>query len=101
MPPDKDMGLYRPVYITTSGPVAVRHGFVSSELSPDLKTAKLTATVELTTATDTPVSGTAAFVIETAGNDLTMDRRFDESRKCPIFAGLPVRLMHERHSKDV
>lgn len=57
MPPDKDMGLYRPVYLTSSGPVTVRHAFVNAKLDADLKTAQLEATVELTNATDKVING--------------------------------------------
>jgi len=57
MPPDKDMGLYRPVYLTTSGPVALRHPFVTAKLDPDLKIAHLTATAELSNKTSAEISG--------------------------------------------
>src|SRR5205823_3636268 len=57
MPPDKDMGLFRPVYLLTSGPVALRHGFVNSELSSDLKQALLSSTAELENTTDEAVTG--------------------------------------------
>jgi exo-1,4-beta-D-glucosaminidase len=66
MPPDKDMGLWRPVDLSVSGPVAVRHGFVTSKLSADLKTAVLTATIELTNASDRSVEGNLQAVIATA-----------------------------------
>jgi exo-1,4-beta-D-glucosaminidase len=64
MPPDKDMGLYRPVYLTTSGPVAVRHPFVSAKLDPDLKKAVLEATVELTNTSASPVTGYAEYRVD-------------------------------------
>jgi exo-1,4-beta-D-glucosaminidase len=47
-PPDKNMGLWREVYLTTSGPVAVRYPTVVSKLnSPSNDQAKLTVTVQL------------------------------------------------------
>src|SRR5271169_1713523 len=47
-PPDKNMGLWRDVYLTTSGPVAVRYPTVVSKLnSPSNDQAKLTVTVQL------------------------------------------------------
>jgi exo-1,4-beta-D-glucosaminidase len=101
MPPDKDMGLWRPVYITTSGPVAVRHGFVSSELSPDLQTAKLTATAELTNSTDVSVTGTATFMIEPARNDLATVSRSAESHKPPLVVSVPVTLEAGEHKTVV
>ena len=56
-PPDKDMGLWKDVYLTTSGPVTLRHPFVSSKLSADYKTAELTVSVDLRNATQKPVDG--------------------------------------------
>ena len=57
-PPDKNMGLWRDVWLSFSGPVAVRNTHVISDLSvPDLKTAKLTVTTEVRNATDHEVNG--------------------------------------------
>jgi len=41
-PPDKDMGLWKDVYLTTSGAVSLRHPFVTSKLDAEYKTAALT-----------------------------------------------------------
>jgi exo-1,4-beta-D-glucosaminidase len=57
MPPDKDMGLVRDVYLTTSGPVALRHPQVRTKLEPDYKTAHLMASAELRNATSVAVEG--------------------------------------------
>ncbi len=46
-PPDKDMGLWKDVYLTTSGDVSLRHPFVTSKLGPGYKTASLTITADL------------------------------------------------------
>ncbi|MGA7969740.1 MAG: glycosyl hydrolase family 2, partial [Terriglobales bacterium] len=46
-PPDKDMGLWKDVYLTTTGDVAMSHPFVSSKLAADYKTAALTITADL------------------------------------------------------
>ncbi|MGH9736701.1 MAG: glycoside hydrolase family 2 protein [Candidatus Acidiferrales bacterium] len=57
-PPDKDMGLWRPVYLRTSGPVAVRHPFVSTHFSDaSLDRADLTVQTELHNASKDSVSG--------------------------------------------
>ncbi|MFI5348249.1 MAG: glycosyl hydrolase 2 galactose-binding domain-containing protein [Elusimicrobiota bacterium] len=56
-PPDKNMGLFRPVYLTRSGPVALRRPQVKTDLAPDLKAASLTATAELINASSRSVSG--------------------------------------------
>src|SRR2546430_7947459 len=56
MPPDKDMGLVRDVYLLTSGPVAVRHTQVITRLGP--AAADLTVATDLRNGTDHPVEGT-------------------------------------------
>ena len=57
-PPDKNMGLWRSVYVTTSGPVAVRYPAVTTELnSPANDLASLTATAVLKNAANHPVQG--------------------------------------------
>jgi exo-1,4-beta-D-glucosaminidase len=64
-PPDKNMGIYRPVTITTSGPVTVRSPQVISTLDlPSLANAHLTVTAELKNATPHAVKGRLAGQIE-------------------------------------
>ena len=58
MPPDKLMGLYRPVSLTATGPVALRHPQVVTKLSPAHDRAELTVKVFATNATSAPVTGT-------------------------------------------
>lgn len=58
-PPDKDMGIWRDVYITTSGPVALRYPQVVTHFDlPSLKVAHLTVNAELRNATSRPAKGT-------------------------------------------
>jgi len=58
-PPDKNMGLWREVYFTTSGPVAVRHPAVFTKLeSPNNEKAHLTVTALLKNGSKAPVKGT-------------------------------------------
>jgi exo-1,4-beta-D-glucosaminidase len=57
MPPDKDMGIWKDVYLTESGPVTLRHGFVTSKVDPGLDKATLTASVQVSNATDHPIKG--------------------------------------------
>jgi exo-1,4-beta-D-glucosaminidase len=57
MPPDKDMGLWKEVYLAASGPVSLRHAFVASKVAPDLKEATLTLSVQASNATGRPVQG--------------------------------------------
>ena len=64
-PPDKNMGLWREVYVTTSGPVALRNPAVVSKVnSPANNSAQLTVTAQLKNATDQPLKGTLKGTIE-------------------------------------
>jgi exo-1,4-beta-D-glucosaminidase len=57
-PPDKNMGLWREVYLTTSGPVALRYPTVVSKLNmPTNDSAQLTVTAQLKNGTNQPVKG--------------------------------------------
>lgn len=57
-PADKNMGLWDKVYLTDSGPVALRHPYVRSALDvPSLQTAALTVSAELRNTTDRAVTG--------------------------------------------
>lgn len=58
-PPDKNMGLWREVYLTASGPVRLRHPAISTHF-PDhsLDRADLTVRAELSNDTGQPVEGT-------------------------------------------
>ena len=59
MPPDKDMGLWGHVYVTDSGPLALRNAFVTSRLDvPSLRSAALTVSVEVWNTSAQPVKGT-------------------------------------------
>ena len=57
-PPDKNMGLWRDVYLTTSGPVALRYPTVVSKLNmPTNDSAQLTVTAQVKNGTTQPVKG--------------------------------------------
>jgi exo-1,4-beta-D-glucosaminidase len=57
-PPDKNMGLWREVYLTTSGRVALRYPTVVSKLNlPANDSAQLTVTAQLKNGTSHPVKG--------------------------------------------
>ncbi len=57
-PPDKNMGLWRDVYVTTSGPVALRYPTVVSKLNiPTNDMAQLTVTAQMKNGTSAPVKG--------------------------------------------
>jgi exo-1,4-beta-D-glucosaminidase len=58
-PPDKNMGLWRDVYLSTSGPVALRYPAVVSKVdSPGNDAAHLTVTALLKNGSDQPIKGT-------------------------------------------
>jgi exo-1,4-beta-D-glucosaminidase len=64
-PPDKDMGLWRGVYLRQSGPVTVRYPQVITHFSDgSLDRADLTVEAQLRNATSRPVSGTLSGRIE-------------------------------------
>jgi len=54
-PPDKDAGIWREVFLSSSGDVTLRHPFANAKLSPDYKSAALTLSAELRNDTDHPV----------------------------------------------
>src|SRR5437870_7857635 len=57
-PPDKNMGLWRDVYITATGPVALRYPAVLSKVnSPANDSAQLTVVAQVKNASDKPVEG--------------------------------------------
>jgi exo-1,4-beta-D-glucosaminidase len=61
MPPDKNMGIWAPVYLTTSGPVTVEHPAVVTKLLDDALTrAELTVVADVHNATDRPIDGILA-----------------------------------------
>ena len=62
-PPDKNMGLWREVYVTTSGPVAVRYPTVISHVDA-AQNAQLLVTAQLKNASNQPVKGTLRGTIE-------------------------------------
>jgi exo-1,4-beta-D-glucosaminidase len=58
MPPDKVMGLFRPVTLSSSGPVSLRHPQVVTKLGPDAANAELTVKVFATNASAAAVEAT-------------------------------------------
>ena len=67
-PADKAMGLWRPVYLTFSGSVAVRNPMVSAHFPDDsLATAELTVVGDLQNVGDQEVSGTLEATLEGIG----------------------------------
>jgi exo-1,4-beta-D-glucosaminidase len=56
-PPDKDMGIWKEVFLTQSAAVSVRNPFVSSQLGANHMAAALTVTADLQNTTDHAVRG--------------------------------------------
>jgi exo-1,4-beta-D-glucosaminidase len=72
-PPDKSMGLWQDVYLTTSGPVQIRYPAVITNLAEsDGATAELTILAELHNASNKPIEG--KFRAEIAGLMLRVEQ---------------------------
>lgn len=56
-PPDKDMGIWKEVFLRSSGDVAVRNPSVTSKLDAEYKTAELTISGELRNVSNEPMKG--------------------------------------------
>jgi exo-1,4-beta-D-glucosaminidase len=54
-PPDKDMGIWREVFLSESGAVSIRAPFATSKLTSDYTNAELTLSAELRNITNHPV----------------------------------------------
>ena len=66
-PADKDMGIWKEVFLTVSDGVTVRNPFVSSKLENEYKSAALTVSADLRNASDKPVEGVLHASIEGLG----------------------------------
>jgi exo-1,4-beta-D-glucosaminidase len=56
-PPDKDMGIWKEVFLRSSGDVVVRNSFVATKLDAEYKTAELTISAELRNVSTEAVKG--------------------------------------------
>ena len=80
-PPDKDMGLFREVYLTASGPVALRYPTVISKLNlPQNDSAKLTVTAQVKNSTGHPVKGKLHGTIESVKFEQDVELAANESK---------------------
>jgi exo-1,4-beta-D-glucosaminidase len=80
-PPDKGMGLWRNVYVTTTGPVALRFPQVVTKLDmPALDKARLTVSAELRNASQTPLRATVRGSIENIEFEQSIDLAAQESK---------------------
>jgi exo-1,4-beta-D-glucosaminidase len=77
-PPDKEMGLWGEVYLTSSGPVALRYPAVASKLDlPSTDSAQLTVTAQLKNGANQPVRGRLRGSI----GDITFEQEIDLAAK--------------------
>jgi len=63
-PPDRNMGLFRPVWLESNGGVEVSEPFVATSLEKDHSRAMLTASVKVTNRTSRPVKGEVLLRLE-------------------------------------
>jgi len=88
-PPDKDMGLWQEVVISTSGPVELRHPFVETKLElPKTELAHLTVRAYTINSAKEPVKGTLRGKIEGGGLAIDFSQEVElaanESREITI-----------------
>jgi exo-1,4-beta-D-glucosaminidase len=82
LPPDKDMGIYRSVFLTATGPVTIRHPQVITRLDlPSLGEAHLTIAATLTNAKDQVVDGVLKAHIGSIALSQKVHLRDRESRR--------------------
>jgi exo-1,4-beta-D-glucosaminidase len=79
-PADRDMGIWKEVFLTTSGDVSVRHPFVSAALDGAYKTAALTISADLRNTADHPVKGIFRGDIEGISLEKPVELRAGESK---------------------
>jgi exo-1,4-beta-D-glucosaminidase len=87
-PPDKNMGLWRSVYVTTTGPVALRYPAVMSEInSPANDLASLTVTAVLKNAASHAIKGKLRGKIENIAFDQDVELAAGESKDVAFEPG--------------
>ena len=77
-PPDKDMGLWQEVVLSSTGPVAIRYPTVETKLDlPAIDKAHLTVRAELQNASDAPVRGMLSGQILGASSEIKFSQAFE------------------------
>ncbi len=80
-PPDRNMGLWREVYVTTSGPVAMRYPTVVSKLNPPANdSAQLTVSIQLKNGTSGAVKGKLKGQIENVSFEQDVELAANEAK---------------------
>src|SRR4029077_5854402 len=89
MPPDKDMGIWRDVYLTNSGDVSLRHPFVESKLNSRFASPHWSVRAELHNSSPQPVRGVLRAELD--------GRQFEQTVELPPEAQKEVELTPEQH----
>src|ERR1700682_5545848 len=79
-PPDKDMGIWKEVFLRSSGEVAVRNPFVASKLDAEYKTAELTISGEVRNVSNEAVKGVLRAEVEGLELQQTVELSGGESK---------------------
>jgi exo-1,4-beta-D-glucosaminidase len=87
-PPDKDMGLWRDVYIRTTGPVSLKFPQVITKVVMPLDKASLTVSAELRNATQKPVHATLHGKIENIEFEQSVILAALESKEVTFLPGM-------------
>ena len=87
LPPDKGMGLWREVFVTATGPAALRHPLVETDLDPAHDRARLTVRALVTNAGDQPLPVTVTGRIDQLRFSQTVELRAGEEREVTFAAG--------------
>ena len=87
-PPDKNMGLWRDVYLTDSGPVALRYPTVVSKVnSPANNRAQLTVTAQVKNSTGQSIKGTLKGQIEDVKFEQEVELAANEAKDVTFTPG--------------
>src|SRR5260370_21228609 len=79
-PPDKDMGIWKEVFLRSSGDVAVRNAFVATKLDAEYKTAELTISGEVRNVSSEPGKGFLRAEADGIQRNRPLERTGGESR---------------------
>ncbi|HXT18233.1 MAG TPA: glycoside hydrolase family 2 protein [Gemmatimonadaceae bacterium] len=85
-PPDKDMGLWKPVYLATTGDVAVRYPVVISKVDTTRHSADVTIGTNLKNLADSAVSGELSATI----GGMRVHQRFTVAARDSSYVELPA-----------
>jgi exo-1,4-beta-D-glucosaminidase len=97
-PPDKDMGIWKEVFLASSGKVAVRNPFVATKLDEECKTAELTISGEVRNVSNGPVKGVLQTKVEGIELQQVVELNGGESKVVKFAPGqfAKLKLVHPR-----